>query len=123
MTVDLNDKIPKFEYGGIYRSPISREKSIELYNEQINNCSDGIVICFACSNSETAKNFYFSFMLLKIGFNWHLDPINHYETLTITKLMPHIAIGVNELAVKNIGESQTPEINGTLDFPFSVSKF
>ncbi|MFT3934415.1 MAG: hypothetical protein QM726_12410 [Chitinophagaceae bacterium] len=123
LAVDLNDKIPKFKYGGIVRAPISREKSRELYNEQINNCADGIVVCFACSNTETAKNFYFSLVLLQIGFNWHLEHWHHFETLTITKLMPHIATEVDKIAVEKTGEHQTPEISGALNFPFVVSKF
>jgi hypothetical protein len=122
-TVDLNDKIPKFKYGGIVRAPITMEKSRELYDEQVEKCGDGTVVCFACSNNETAKNFYFSLVLIQIGFNWHLEYWHHFETLTITRLMPHISNEVNKVALKITGESQQPEIDGTLDFPFSVSKF
>jgi len=123
MTVDLNDKVPQFKYGGLVRSPITREKSKELYIEQLEKCKDGIVICFACSKDETAINFFFSLVLIQQSFNWHLEHWRHFETLNINKLMPDISAQVKKLAMQNVGKNQTPEIIGNLDFPFAISKF
>jgi hypothetical protein len=122
-TVDLNDQIPKFKYGGLVRTPISRKKSKEIYDEQLSKCGNGTVVCFACSSNEIARNFYFSLVLLQTSFNWHLEHWHHFETLTISRLMPHVTTEVRNFVQNMFGQNQTPEINGGLEFPFSVSKF
>lgn len=122
-TVDLNDKIPKFKYGGIVRAVISRPQARALYDEQLEKCGSGIVVCFACSNDETAKNYYFSLVLIQIAFNWHLEHWHHFETLNISRLLPLVSSEVNEFSIKITGERQNPVMNVSIDFPFSVSKF
>lgn len=122
-TVDLNDKILKFKYGGLVRSRIDRNKARQLYNEQLERCENGLVLCFACSNNESAINYYFSNVLIQTAFNWHLEHSHHFETLNIFKLMNFITNEVNEIATKETGGSQNPQLIGNLLFPFSVSKF
>ncbi|RXJ52630.1 hypothetical protein [Gelidibacter gilvus] len=118
-TVDLSDKTPKFRDGGTYTNPISREKSKDLYFEQLNKCEDGLVICLACSRNESASNFYYSSTLLQIGKNWHLNRANHSQILKINELMFLTTIQVSN-KTQNI---QNPEMLGIKEFPFVVSKF
>lgn len=122
-TVDLNDEIPKFQSGGVLMMPIERRKARELFEEQLKKCGDGVVVCFACSSKEVAKNYYFSSVLIRTAFNWHLQPLHHFETFNIVDLMNTVSKEVNELATRITGESQQPQIIGNLNFPFSVSKF
>lgn len=122
-TVNLNNKTPTFKGGGKIKIPIDSEKSRQLYNDQIKKCNDGFVICFACSNNETAKNYYFSHLLIQLASIWHLDTRNRVKTINISELMILVSKEVNEISLKITGESQTPQQVGELDFPFSVSKF
>lgn len=122
-TVDLNDKISKFKYGGLVRSRIDRNKARQLYNEQLERCENGLVLCFACANNESAKNYYFSQVLIQTAFNWHLEHWHHFETLNILNLMNFVTKEVQEIATKETGESQSPQIIGNIFLPFSVSKF
>jgi len=122
-TVDLKDKIPKFEHGGIVRSPITRELAKQLYFNSISNCVNDHIVCFACDINQTANNFYFSYGLLQTCMNWHLTPQPHRETLGINKIMNHLNSEINKLSRNQIGESQNPTINGFANFPFAVGKF
>jgi len=122
-TVDLKDKIPKFEHGGIVRAPINRELSKQLYINSIRNCVNDHIVCFACDINQTANNFYFSYGLLQTCMNWHLTPQPHRETLGINDLMNHLHDEVNKLSEKQIGKTQTPTANGFANFPIAVSKF
>lgn len=121
--IDLNDKLPKFRDGGTMRAPINRDQAKELYNNRIVKCNDGVTVCFACSKGESAWNYYFSLSLLQGAFNWHLSSQNHFEALGICTLMEFVKTNVQKLAKQEINEEQNPEIIGTEDFPFSVSKF
>ena len=121
--IDLNDKLPKFKFGGTVRVPINREKAKELYINRILNCNNGVTICLACSQDESAWNYYFSFSLIQAGFNWHLSGQNHHQTLGIRALMEFVKTNVQQLVKDEIDEEQNPEFIGTEDFPFSVSKF
>ena len=121
--IDLNDKLPKFKYGGTVRAPINRDKAKELYKERILKCNNGLTVCLACSKDESAWNYYFSFSLIQAGFNWHLSSQNHFQTLGIHSLMEFVKTNVQELTKKEVDEEQNPEIIGIEDFPFSVSKF
>ena len=121
--IDLNDKLPKFKYGGTVRAPINRDKAKELYNNRILKCNNGLTVCLACGKNESAWNYYFSFSLIQAGFNWHLSSQNHFQTLGIGSLMDFVKTNVKELSKKEVDEEQNPEIIGTEDFPFSVSKF
>ncbi len=123
LTVDLNDKLPKFKYGGIVRSPINRQKARELYNEHLKNCKVGQAVCFACRKGEEAYNYYFSMGLIQSSFNWHLESGNHYSVLPIDGLMSYLSIEIPKLTQEKISENQTPEIIGNFDFPIAVSKF
>lgn len=121
--IDLNDKLPKFKYGGMVRAPINRDKAKELYNDRILKCNNGMTVCLACGKDESAWNYYFSFSLIQAGFNWHLSSQNHFQTLGIGSLMEFVKKNVKELSRKEVDEEQNPEIIGTEDFPFAVSKF
>lgn len=121
--IDLNDKPPKFKYGGTVRAPINRDKAKELYNNKIAACNKGLTICLACSKGESAWNYYFSFSLIQAGFNWHLSSQNHFQTLGIRSLMELVKSNVKGVTKKEVNAEQNPEIIGIEDFPFSVSKF
>lgn len=120
--VDLNDKLPKFKHGGIHRVPLDREKAKNIYNTEVLKCKNGITICLACGKDESAWNYYFSYSLIQLGFDWHLSSQNHFKTLGIFELMKYVKINVNKLS-KKINKEQNSEIIGTVDFPFAVSKF
>lgn len=122
-TTDLSDKIPKFEKGGYVRAPISIEKSREIFLKDIANSKSEVVACFACSEGETASNFYFSYLLLSTAMNWHLETSNHVESLKISELMTQIIRHAPKIIMSQIGTKQTPQIIGNSNFPFTISKF
>lgn len=121
--IDLNDKLPKFKYGGKVRVPINREKVKEIYNESIIKSEEGVTICLAAGKGESAWNYFFSFSLLQASFNWHLDSQNHLQTLGIIDVMNFVKNNVNDLVKSNIGKTQNPEVINQFNFPFAVSKF
>ena len=123
LTVDLVDKIPKFKYGGIVRSPINKNKAREIYNNYLKDCKDGVAICFACSNDQTANNYYFSIGLIQNAFNWHLESGNHHVVLSIDTLMNYLSEELPKFSKETNGEIQKPEMKGFYNYPFAVSKF
>lgn len=116
-TVDLKDRIPKFKYGGVIRSPITREESRKIYLSQLQNCPDGLVVCYPCDVNEVASNYHFSFALLRRAFEWHL--LNYNKYFPINELMGYVTIDVEKITKKK----QRPTINGNIKFPFAISKF
>ena len=123
LAFDLNNTLPKFKYGGMVRAPISRVTARDLYDQQVGACGNGTMACFACTQGESAWNYYFSAFLLGSAFNWHLGPGPHLEILTIADLVNHVSPLVSQEAVQRVGEVQTPELWNTINFPFAVSKF
>ncbi len=123
LAVDLSDKLPKFKYGGTVRAPIDRIKAKELYFQSINNTDHGIVICFACTSNEEAWNYYFSFGLLQKSQDYHLESMFHFQVHSIQTMMKILIMQLPKFVQTKIAETQTPEINGTIEFPFVVSKF
>lgn len=115
--VDLKDRIPKFKYGGIVRSPINRVQSKNLHLSLLKECSDGLVICYPCGDNEVAASYYFSFALLRRSFEWHLATHNRY--FQITELMQYVAQDVQKIT----RNKQNPTVFGTIGFPFVLSKF
>jgi hypothetical protein len=108
--------------GLIIRVPISKRNVRKRYDEQINKCENGIVVCFACRKDEVASDFYFSKSLLETSNDWHLDPRNQSNFLGIITLMSLISSKVTDIAKKS-DSIQTPEYFGKIDFPFAISKY
>jgi len=121
--IDLSAKAPTYKEGGKLYIPICRQKARAIYNNQIKKCDNGQVICFACSQDETAKGYYFSKCIMQYAFNWHLSWKNYHTTLSIMKLMSDISVIVNEFAVKHMDEQQNPQLSGDINFPFAISKY
>ena len=116
-TVDLNDRIPQFRNGGLVRSPRTKEDARNLYISVINECPNGLVICYPCNDNELASGYYFSFALLRRSFEWHL--LNHTRYFPITQLMEFVSMDVYKISKGK----QTPVISGNIGFPFAISKF
>jgi hypothetical protein len=116
-TVDLKDRTPGFKYGGLVRRPRTKEESRNIYMRIVEECSNGLVICYPCSDNELAEGFYFSIALLRRSFEWHL--LNHSRYFPITQLIEV----VSKVVFKITKEKQTPVISGTIGFPFAISKF
>jgi len=121
--IDLSDQLPKFENGGIVRAKINRDKAKELFFGKLNSCDKGLVVCFACSVGEQASNFLFTYGLLTISWNWHLDPGYHLQTLNINEIMKSLIKEIPKLSQREVGKIQTPEKIGEANFPFCISKF
>ena len=121
--VDLENKIPKYRFGGYIRGHINRDTSKKLFMNHLNRCASGLVICFACSKGQSAYNFFFSTELIQFGQNLFLDTRYYYQTFGILDMMPYILKRVNRKARKAIGVEQVPEVYGDINFPFAVSKF
>ena len=117
--VDLSDKPPKFELGGTYRNPLSREKTKEIYFEEIDKCEKGLAVCLACSPNQEASNFYYSSSLLQIGKDWHLSSQRHLQVMKINELMFSTTIEV----LNKSNNKQKPQMIGVKEFPFVISKF
>jgi len=123
LTIDLSDKIPNYKKGGVFRIPLSKNKARNLYNQELQKCDKGVVICFACSVNEEAWNFYFSYSLIDISHKWHSDIRNWNQTLGIQDLMPAIITVVSKTALEEETQNQTPVVNGVVNFPFAICKF
>lgn len=92
--VDLKDRPPQFRYGGLVRRPRTLEESRNLYNSVIEECENGLVICYPCSDNEVAAGYYFSFALIRRSFEWHL--LNHTRYFAITQLMEFVSYDVQK---------------------------
>lgn len=121
--VDLGNKTPIFRSGGKIRLSISIAKARERYDNWLKKCQDGICICFPCEIGETANNFYFSYLLVNIAFNWHFDYRNTLPILTIDELMNILSAELPKHNFETSGIIQNPEIKGYFEFPFAVSRF
>lgn len=123
-TIDLSYIIPSFKVGGkILRTQISKEISRTLYNKQIKKCTNGKVICFACSNNEIAMNAIFTRHILNYSHQWHMSHELNSTILDITELMSCIKPLVNSTALQERGKEQHPEIIENIKFPFAISKY
>lgn len=121
--VNLTDKVISYKNGGKFLMPLNRKSAKKLYNVQLMNCKNGIVVCFACKKNEVARNFFFSKTLLESSHNWHLEPNNQSEFLGIKTLMEITSTKVMNLSLNKKKTIQTPEISGEIDFPFAISKY
>jgi hypothetical protein len=120
---NLSGKTPNFRKGGVIRLPLSRSKCRKLYDAAIDQCNEGIVILFACSINETAKNYYFSRLLIKSANNWHIS-IKHKSTiLNVSHLINYVAPIIDRKAKICTLSSQHPQMVGKENFPIAVSKF
>ncbi|OYX23237.1 MAG: hypothetical protein B7Z16_02885 [Algoriphagus sp. 32-45-6] len=121
--VDLSDKIPVFEKGGILRNALKLQEAREIYDSHIKRCKEGIMICYACRIGEQAYSFMFSKMFLQHAINWHLDSSRHCAILPIDELM-RLTLPSTVVAVEQkFGLLQWPEAVGKTNFPIAVSKF
>lgn len=123
LTVDLEDKIPKFEKGGIFRIPLNTEQCREIYNSHIKRCEKGLMICFPCRVGEMAYNFIYSKAMIQNAMDWHLDSSRHCAILPIDELT-RLAWPETIIAAKGLfGVQQFPSSDGDMNFPIAVSKF
>lgn len=122
-TVDLNDKKPLFEAGGVIQIPKDREEAKQIYIESILTCEPGLTICLACQQGEEAHNFYFSSSLLQIAFNWHSDNRISNRVLHLNELMHLTKQEVSKIALAEMNKSQNPENISIVNFPFCISKY
>ncbi|WP_374450676.1 caspase family protein [Cloacibacterium normanense] len=121
--VDLGDKIPKFQNGGIVRHPLTKTQAREVYDSHIKRCKAGIMICYACKLGFEAFNFIFSKSFLQIAMDWHLDSGRHCSILPIDELM-RLTWAETIIESKDLfGVAQIPHSEGNINFPIAVSKF
>jgi hypothetical protein len=121
--INLNGRTPSFRNGGVIQLLLSRNKCRNLYDDAIKRCNDGIVIVFACSLNETAKNYYFSMLLIKNANNWHLGTKNRSATLNILHLINYMTPIINRKAMMCTLSPQHPQIIGNENFPIAIIKF
>lgn len=121
--VDLADKIPAFENGGIFRNALTIEESREIYESHIKRCQNGLMVCYACKLGEEAYNFIFSKMFLQHAMNWHLDSSRHCAILPADELMRLVLPSTFVKASDEFGVNQWPVSDGSTNFPIAVSKF
>lgn len=122
-TVDLADKIPMFEKGGIVRFPLTNAQSREIYDSHIKRCENGIMVCFACRQGESAYNFIFSNAIMQCSMDWHLDSTRHCAILPIDELSRLTWVETLLTARDKYGLVQIPHSEGNMNFPFAVSEF
>jgi len=122
-TVDLTDKIPKFEKGGIVRLALTKDQAREIYDSHIKRCEDGIMIWYACGLGNEAYNFIFSKTLLEIAMNWHLDATRHCAILPVDELSRLTWVETYVTARDVFGLTQLSCSEGNMNYPFAISKF
>ena len=123
LTVDLEDKIPKFEKGGVVRMPLTKEQSREIYDSHIKRCENGLMTCFPCRIGEMAYSFIYSKVMIQNAMNWHLDSSRHCAILPIDELT-RLAFVETIISAKNLFDvRQFPHTEGKTNFPIAVSKF
>jgi hypothetical protein len=122
-TVDLADKIPKFEKGGIVRLALTKDQAREIYDSHIKRCGDGIMIWYACGLGNEAYNFIFSKTLLELAIDWHLDATRHCAILPVDELSRLTWVQTYITARDKLGLAQLPCSDGNINYPFAISKF
>ncbi|MBF0695379.1 MAG: hypothetical protein IR153_10030 [Flavobacterium sp.] len=121
--VDLEDKIPAFEKGGIFRYVLTKEQSREIYDSHIKRCEEGITIYYACKLGSEAYNFIFSKAFLQNAMNWHLDSSRHCAVLPIDELMRLTWSDTFIIAKESLDVEQFPHDENPMNFPIAISKY
>lgn len=122
-TVDLEDKIPAFEKGGILRDKLTRVQSREIYDSHIKRCEEGTTICYACQLGKSAYNYFFSYSFLQNAMDWHLDSSRHCSVLPIDELMRLTSCETALISALNVNEVQDPYDENPMNFPIALSKY
>lgn len=120
--VKLDSIVPSYKDGGVIRKMLTKSRSKELYLEALSKCDDGLTVAFACGEDEKASSFYFSNKLIELATRWHNDIKNHENVLGISPLVNAVSEEVAKIS-RSRSKEQTPETKGSVDFPFTVSKF
>lgn len=122
-TVDLEDHVPKFKYGGVVRHPLKREIARHVYDSHLARCDDGLMVCYACEKGKEAYNYFFSMILLQIAMDWYLETHRHCSILPIDDLFGRTFFNTMYFSKEKIGIEQKPWRDGCFNFPFAVSRF
>ncbi len=122
-TVDLEDHVPKFKYGGVVRRPLKREIARHVYNSHLERCEDGLMVCYACEKGKEAYNYFFSMILLQLAMDWYLETHRHCGILPIDDLFGRTFFNTMYFSKEKIGIEQKPGRDGSFNFPFAVSRF
>jgi len=122
-TVDLEDHVPKFKYGGVVRHPLKREIARHVYDSHIARCNDGLMVCYACAKGKEAYNYFFSMILLQLAMDWYLETHRHCGILPIDDLFGRTLFNTMYFSKEKIGIEQKPWRDGSFNFPFAVSRY
>lgn len=111
----INKLIPKYKYGGWIKRPLTKQESLEKFNQAIESSNDGVAYLFACDIDEKAFNYYFLQLMVDVAIYAHEYFRNNiYYSSEIFDTTKKNVIN----ATKGI---QNPLKMGTGDFPFVIT--
>ncbi len=111
----INRLIPKYMYGGIVKSPYTREESLDIFNKEIEKSDNGITYIFACGIGESAYSYFFLQVLIDISI--YLHEYYRERCFGVLQIFDSTKKQVSELSAGK----QTPEKIGEVNFPFVIT--
>lgn len=111
----INRLIPKYKYGGTIKAPLTREESLEKFNDAINASPEGTVYLFAASIGESARGYLFLKIIIDISIYIHEY---HRNSIVDTDIIFENA--KNQVISYTNGE-QNPIKMGDVKFPFVIT--
>lgn len=112
----LNHFIPKYKYGGIIKEKtLTREESLQIFNDALRDSSEGVIYLFACSVDEKAIDYFFLRELITRSV--HIHEYFSGGAYGISNIFEHTKEKVMELSKKR----QNPVKVGFGNFPFVIT--
>lgn len=111
----INRLVPKYRYGGIVKFPLTREESVEKFNNVLQQSENGILYLFACDINESAYSYFFLQVMIDIALYAHEYFRN--SVYTASDIFDNAKSQVSNLTKGK----QTPTKIGEADFPFVVT--
>ena len=111
----INRLIPKYKYGGVIKAPLTREQSLEKFNEAIKASPEGTLYLFASSIDESARGYLFLKLIVDISIYIH-----EYYRNSIVDTDTIFENAKNQVISYTNGE-QNPVKIGEVKFPFVIT--
>lgn len=111
----INKLIPKYKYGGFIEAPLTKEQSIQIFNNALKTSKIGTLYLFACDIGESAYNYYFLQHFIDISIYAH--EYHRNKIYSALEIFSEVKTKVNN----STKGKQNSIYSGSADFPFVIT--
>lgn len=111
----LNRLIPKYRYGGVVKSPLTKEEALAKFDDAVEVSANGTTYLFACDVGESAYSYFFLQILIDVSIYAH--EYFRGKIYNISEIFEHVKSQVVNISCGK----QHPLKVGDADFPFVVT--